>query len=343
MRHLQKLLALSVLFLPGCVVTRNQSGADKESIVKTPTYLAIDLSGGPNATSYPIEYFDEVPPGGWGDVYKHLKLVLRRIPKGTFTMGSPADELGRTSYEVQRQVTISHEFWIGVFEVTGLQWEQVMGRGICGGIEPKIELSYDMIRGASAGSHWPASSAVDPSSFMGKLRARTGLQFDLPTEAQWEYACRAGTTTALNSGKNLTSEESDSNMAEVGRYLYNMNDGKGVWYYSTTVGSYLPNNWRLYDMHGNAWEWCLDWWGEFDSAAVEDPVGASSGSFRVLRGGCYEFRASECRSASRGGLEPFVDFGACGFRLALSPVALRGTEGDPFVPCVERDGERKNE
>ncbi len=320
MKDLKKILSLSFLFLSGCVVNQNQTRDVKESVVKPPTYLVIDLSGGPNATSYPIEYFDEVPPGGWNDAYMMTKLVLRRIPKGTFTMGSPTDELGRLSYETQHQVTISSDFWIGVFEVTQMQWELVMRATGLGGREPKGDLSYDMIRGSSAGSSWPSSSAVDPSSFMGKLRARTGLQFDLPTEAQWEYACRAGTTTALNSGENLTSEESDSNMAEVGRYLHNRFDGKGVYFneYSTTAGSYLPNNWGLYDMHGNAWEWCLDWWGELDSAAVVDPVGASSGSFRVLRGGGYEFRASNCRSAFRDGADPSHDLGVSGFRLALS-------------------------
>mgnify|MGYP003295820708 CR=1 FL=1 len=164
---------------------------------------------------------------------------------------------------------------------------------------------------------------------MGKIRARTGFTFDLPTEAQWEYACRAGTTTVLNSGKNLTSTYDDANMAEVGRYAYNSGynstcDGKGNTTYAyAEVGAYLPNNWGLYDMHGNVWEWCLDWYvsrgtSGFDSGAVTDPKGASSGSYWVRRDGSCYINANDCRSAYRGGNASSSSSYHLGFRLSMT-------------------------
>jgi formylglycine-generating enzyme required for sulfatase activity len=162
------------------------------------------------------------------------------------------------------------------------------------------QLSYDAIRGRNKGAEWPASSEVDDDSFFGKFRAKTGKAFDLPTEAQWEYACRAGTITALNNGTNITNEFDDGNMFKLGRVYRNMKDGKGGYEYTTVVGCYLPNAWGLYDMHGNALEYCLDWYSENMAAdPVTDPKGPETGFYRILRGGSYYFYPKESRSAYR--------------------------------------------
>jgi len=295
-------------------------------------YLVVDLTGSP---SYPVTYLDAVPPGGWTDEHKTTKLVLRRIPATTpdFTMGSPSGELGREPWdpgsETQRQVTLTSDFYLGVFEVTQRQWELVVGNkpswfnnATYYQTRPVETVSYNDIRGSSAGAGWPANGNVDASSFMGKLRDRTGLPLDLPTESQWEYACRAGTGTALNSGYNLTSTGQDARMAEVGRYWYN-----GGSSYSQScapsagtaaAGSYLANQWGLYDMHGNVWEWCLDWYAT-NPGGVTDPPGASSGSYRVSRGGSWGSYADGCRSAPRGYYAPDGRTGYVGFRACCAP------------------------
>ena len=282
-------------------------------------YMVIDLSGGTSASKYPVSYLNDVPSGGWTETYKTTKLVMRRIESGKFMMGSPLSELGRYSDEVQHQVTISKPFYIGVFEVTQRQYELVMG------VRPSYykndnyykprpveNVSRVNVRGDDSVYNWPSSSSVGSTSFLGKLRSKTGiLSFDLPTEAQWEYACRAGKTTSLNSGKNIASIDSyDANLMQVARCSWNCyNASAGGYGPSATsasgtavVGSYLPNTWGLYDMHGNVEEMCLDWRGNYPDVSVVDPVGPSSGSSRASRGGHYLTFNRDCRSAYRGGL-----------------------------------------
>jgi len=161
-------------------------------------------------------------------------------------------------------------------------------------------------RAPRADTGWPANGTVAAEPLMGTLRARTGNAFDLPTEAQWEYAGRAGTTTALNSGMNLTYASECPNMNEVGRYYYNGGSGwtgAGDASVATAkVGSYRPNAWGLYDMHGNVWEWCLDWYAVYlyPDGAVTDPKGPSSSAMgRVYRGGSWHTHADACRIANR--------------------------------------------
>ena len=261
------------------------------------TYCVIDLSAGANATSYPVTYLAEPPSGGFNvDAYKTTKLVLKRLAAGTFKMQGSSN------------VTLTKPFFCGLFEMTQRQYELVTGSNPCsstsygkGNTYPVHYVSYNMIRGSSNGAKWPSSSAVDSSSFVGKLRSRTGLDFDLPTEAQWEYACRAGTTTTYSYG--------------------NSANGNYMWYSSNAsskthpVGSKSANPWGLYDMHGNVCEWCLDWYGTL--AYGTDPKGSSSGGYRVLRGGGWGGDAGGCTSSNRNYLPPsyenhYHDFG---FRL----------------------------
>ena len=270
-------------------------------------YAVVDLSGGPDALSYPVRYTNKAPDLD-DDTCRTTELWLRKISVGTFMMGQAENE-APNAVENRQEVTLTDDFYIGVFECTQKQWELVMGSNpsaFKGDCRPVESVSYDMIRGAGeqAGAGWPTyGHNVDISSFMGKLQGKTGLVFDLPTEAQWEYACRAGTSTALNSGKNLISVDQDTAMDEVGRYYCNKSDGKGGYSEHTKVGSYLRNAWGLYDMHGNVGEWCLDWWGGSVPSTATNPVGPTTGREHVYRGGSMAFtstgNAIACRSVSR--------------------------------------------
>ena len=192
---------------------------------------------------------------------------------------------------------ITKPFYIGVFEVTAAQWNLVMSSSVnpeTTDARAKGSLSYNDIRGENAGSSWPKSVDVDGASFLGVFRNKTGISFDLPTEAQWEYACRAGTTSDYNNGG-----DSESDLKMLGRYSGNWQDGFGGYSYITTVGSYAPNAWGLYDMHGNVYEWCLDWYGPNSMLTDSDPKGEASGVYRVLRGGSYMHDANRCDSSFR--------------------------------------------
>lgn len=281
------------------------------------TYMVVDL------TTYEVSY-SSTGPDLSNDTCRKTELWLRKIEPGTFYMGSPNDELGRdpsSGAETRHSVTLTKPYYIGVLETTQKQYQLVTGSDPAdlniGEKYPVEQVSYDMIRGTNLGAQWPASGDVDAASFMGLIRAKTGLTFDLPTEAQWEYACRATTTTALNSGKNLTSTTVCANVAEVGRYLHDSNDGKGNYY--VKGGQYLGNSWGLYDMHGNLDELCLDYYDGYTSTAQTDPVGPATGTERVIRGGSWEDVASECRSARRIPVDSNYHAQHVGFRVIVRP------------------------
>ena len=237
-------------------------------------YCVIDLSAGADAKAWPVSYLPSVPTGGWTDEYKTRKIVLRRIdaPSGVY--------------------------YAGVFEVTGAQWANVMGGGWSPSTKPK-GVPYNAIRGDAGTYDWPGSSAVDPTSFVGRLRRKTGLSaLDLPSEAEWEYAARAGVTTKWPCGDGETGPGDC-----LGDYAwYKANSGGET----HPVGTRRANAWGLYDVLGNVWEWCLD--------------RVSSGDDRrVLRGGVYCHDASVCAFAYRGVYDPSNAWYGRGFRLFCRP------------------------
>ena len=266
-------------------------------------YCVIDVSGGTSATTYPISYLDSMPLGGWGNEYKTTKILLRRIEPGDVKLGNT------------KPVALTKPFYMGVFEVTQKQYSLVTGDNPSyykGDMRPVERVSWNTIRGNSDTYNWPTVTTVDPNSFIGKLQAKTSLNFDLPTEAQWEYACRAGTTSDYNNGGS-----SGDDLKILGRYWDNRADGKGGYGEHTTVGSYFPNAWGLYDMNGNVIEWCLDWCGGINSDPATDWIGASSGSSRVLRGGGWSYGSGYCGSSSRIGNSPSYSYNSFyGFRLS---------------------------
>ena len=305
-----------------------------------PVYCVVDLSAGAQASSYPVTWLINPPKGGFNtDEYKTTKLVLRRIDAGTYDMGGYYRK-SHSSLDWEYglyPVTLTRPYFIGIFEVTQKHYELVTGKTAEmneGPMRPVEGVSWDEIRGASETYNWPEIREVTTYSFVGQLRKRTKLKFDLPTEAQWEIACRAGTTTCYNNGS-----DEEISMMLLGRYQDDGDDGKGAYDeygytvdQSTTVGSYLPNAWGLYDMHGNVKEWCLDWNGRLPNddwketylpSEVTDPVGPSSGKngywTRVCRGGMYGNTAKSCDTSARSNVGPEWGKAGVGFRIACNP------------------------
>lgn len=214
-----------------------------------------------------------------------MKLATVKIQSGKFAMGSPASETGRQRDETQKSVTIDKDFYMGESEVTQAQWKAVMGTTPWKG--------QDYVK---EGDAYPATyvSWDDAQAFMEKVSKLTGKKVRLPSEAEWEYACRAGTTTAYSFG------DSDRNLSDYAWYdknAYNIDEK-----YAHEVKTKKPNPWGLYDMHGNVWEWC------------EDRYGATS---RGLRGGSWGDDPGYCRSAIRGRFTPDLRYDHVGFRVVL--------------------------
>jgi formylglycine-generating enzyme required for sulfatase activity len=238
-----------------------------------------------------------------------LEMKLVWCPAGTFTMGSPKSELGRGEDEDQVQVTLTAGFWLGKYEVTQGEWERVMGTTPWNG-------KHDV----NEGPRYAASyiSWDDAMEFVKKLtdqerqagRLPAAWEYTLPTEAQWEYACRAGNETAFSFGESSDSLSEfawfDKNTWDVGQK------------YAHEVGGKKPNAWGLYDLHGNVWEWCADGYSR-KLPRGQDPLTAQAAR-RVNRGGSWTVFPSHCRSALRGGLTPVYRNGDLGFRVARSPV-----------------------
>jgi len=227
-----------------------------------------------------------------------------RIPPGTFGIGSPSNEPGRNNNEKQHQVTLTKGFYMQTTEVTQSQWKAVVGNNpskfnTCGEDCPVEKVSWN-----------------DVQNFIHKLNQREGSGiYRLPTEAEWEYACRAETETPFSLGQCLSTDQAnyDGNLP-----LSGCSKGK---YRKTTipVARFPSNAWGLYDMHGNVWEWCLDWYKDYPSGSATDPTGPSEGLSRIHRGGSWFSGAGLCRSANRNYSSPEARKFDLGFRLLMNP------------------------
>jgi formylglycine-generating enzyme required for sulfatase activity len=265
------------------------------------------------------------------------------IKGGTFMMGSPESEVGRYDGEVQHQVTVS-SFYMSKYEVTQKEWYDVMETTLRQQLDKR---SFKLDNLGGEGDNYPMYSVswLDAIEYCNKRSLKEGLMpaytidkslkdrnnkydyfkeewivtwnknangYRLPTEAEWEYACRAGTTTPFNTGNNITTDQANYD----GNYPYN-NNAKGIFRETTTpVGSFAPNQWGLYDMHGNVWEWCWDWYGDYVSGSQVDPVGPSAGADRVVRGGGWRSSAGYLRSVNRLRGYPNSRYDNVGFRVA---------------------------
>jgi len=213
------------------------------------------------------------------DLGKGVKLEMVLIPAGEFLMGSPdSDKDADANEKPQHRVRITKPFYLGKYLVTQEQWESVMGSNpsqFKGPKNPVENVSWE-----------------DCQTFLGKLNAKSAAgvgKFQLPSEAQWEYACRAGSKTRYCFG------DDESKLGDYAWYAANSGDK------THPVGEKKPNGWELYDMHGNVWEWCQDWYdaGYYAKSPTDDPTGPTGGSRRVLRGGSWSYPAGGCRSAYR--------------------------------------------
>ncbi len=239
--------------------------------------------------------------------FQKLRHVLRWIEPGIFMMGSPKDEPERDDDETLHEVTLSEGFWLGATTVTQALWQAVMKENpskFKGEERPVEEVSWE-----------------DAQKFMEQLNKEiSGLELTLPTEAQWEYACRAGTSTPFFFGEKITTDQVNYD----GNYPYA--DGeKGEYRKETVDVKALPcNDWGLYQMHGNVYEWCQDWFTDYPSDSVIDPHGPATGRFRVFRGGSWDDDGGDCRSADRDRYEPDYRGNWLGFRLARGRTSQAG-------------------
>lgn len=328
----------------------------------TPDYLVLDLSlnSAQRRRYYPGE---DYLPGGLleNDTYRTAALVMRRIHAKdvTWTMGSTTDELGRANDETPHEVTLDHDYYMGVFPVTQGQANRFYyaagrhARCAKDGMTRPYEFAtrYYCIRASTPGNGGATTDYAYPASphtgsWVGLFAARTGISdMDLPSEAEWEFACRGGHgDNVWGNGAPYTFTETDKTRDDnlPGRYRYNQADtsltadpsdavGKvmGPTNYTAFVGSYGKNDYGLYDMHGNVGEWCLDWY-QADITKLNGAVNANGQKFadgtdvptdaaskkRVVRGGDWSSSASACRSAARNGYRQDADGVKYGFRLA---------------------------
>lgn len=228
-----------------------------------------------------------------------MKFML--LQSGSFMMGSPDDEAGRYSDENLHRVTLTHPFYLQTTEVTQKQWETVMGENpanFTGCPDCPVERT-----------NW-----YDVEKFIAALNKMGEGVYRLPTEAEWEYAARAGSSTALPNGDlQAVSCEEDKNLDALGWYCFNSKNT------TQPVAQKQPNSWGFYDMHGNAWEWVSDWYGPMSDEDAIDPKGPATGERKVKKGGSWSFLARDLRSANRDSKPADDRCVGMGFRLVMEP------------------------
>jgi sulfatase modifying factor 1 len=226
--------------------------------------------------------------------------ALVALPPGQFVMGSPAGEVGRSADESAHRVTLTRPFYLGQHEVTQDEWRQVLG------VDPANHQGC---------GRCPIErvSFLDVAQFLAAVNERPGgFRYRLPTEAEWEYACRAGTTAAYGTGPALTPADANYDASPGSKTEASALSQGGT----VPVESYHPNRWGVFDMEGNVWEWTADWYGPYPPGPVSDPTGPAEGELRVIRGGSFFFDAGSARCAGRYHHRP-QDLGfSLGMRLA---------------------------
>jgi formylglycine-generating enzyme required for sulfatase activity len=252
-------------------------------------------------------YFAEFSISTGPHYWQFINQRLRWIPEGSFTMGSPHEEEDRGDDEIPHEITLTRGFWLADTACTQIVWKAVTGEN-----PSNFKNDEDSIQELPV----ETVSFDDVQAFLTQLNERIGKEatFSLPTEAQWEYACRAGTNTPFSFGKSISTDQANFN----GDYPY-ADSAKGEHRQRTVAVKSLPcNSWGLYQMHGNVWEWCSDWYAEYSQDRFADPQGPDSGSSRVIRGGSWIRHASHVRSACRRRRDPGNRSSNLGFRLLSS-------------------------
>ena len=235
----------------------------------------------------------------WHEPSTGMEFVF--IKHGTFLMGTPEPGLADTLKSYQHEVEISKDFYLGKCEVTQAEWEKLMGNN------PSHFKDNDSLPVENV-TWYEAIKFIETLNQLNK-----GKHFRLPTEAEWEYACRAGTTTPFSTGKNITTNQANYD----GDFPYK-NYSKGIYRnHTTVVGKFKPNNWGLYDMHGNLWEWCEDWFCPYPKTKVIDPIGNCKTDLKVIRGGSWYFVAKCARSDWRYTHNPKNKGFSLGFRVLM--------------------------
>jgi len=278
----------------------------------------------------------DVPAGSKTTNFNFATIPTSAIPAGKFIMGSPIEEVDRMTYELQHAVTLD-AFRMSKYEITNAQFAAFLNAKSIGsngfyaaGAYPTQELIYassditsDMNWGLNyTGSQWVPVAGYENHpvidvTWYGATEYATYIGGTLPTEAQWEYACRAGASTPFNTGNCLTNLQ--ANYLWDSPYSTCTNTVTTPLINTQAVGTYAPNGYGLHDMHGNVWEWCADWYGDYPTTAQTNPTGATTGSNRVLRGGSWNYEAKRCRSAFRDSFSPNLISPSVGFRVVLVP------------------------